>query len=55
MPKPLNEIVRYAIAQDLDYDIERIGGAMQERQSKNERSLVRLLSKRIPEPVTYCS
>jgi len=40
--------VRDAIAKEFDYDIERIGRAMQERQSKNERPVVRLLPKRIP-------
>jgi hypothetical protein len=40
--------VRDAIAKEFDYDIERIGRAMQERQSKNDRPVVRLLPKRIP-------
>lgn len=40
--------VRDAIAKEFDYDIERIGRAMQERQSKNVRPVVRLPPKRIP-------
>jgi hypothetical protein len=40
--------VRDAIAKEFDYDVERIGRAMQERQSKNGRPVVRLLPKRIP-------
>ena len=39
---------RDAIAKEFDYDIERIGRAMQERQSKNDRPVVRLLPKRVP-------
>lgn len=50
-PDPIIEEVRAArdaIAKEFDYDIERIGRAMQERQSKNERPVVRLPAKRIP-------
>jgi hypothetical protein len=39
--------IRDAIAKELDYDIERIGRAMQVRQSMNDRPVVRLLPKRI--------
>ncbi len=39
---------RDAIAKEFGYDIERLGRAMQERQSKHERPVVRLLPKRIP-------
>ena len=39
---------RDAIAKEFDYDIERIGRAMQERQSHNDRPVVRLPPKRIP-------
>ena len=39
---------RDAIAKEFNYDIERIGRAMQERQAKNNRSVVRLPPKRIP-------
>ena len=40
--------VRDAIAKEFDYDVERIGRAMQERQSKSDRPVVRLLPRRIP-------
>jgi hypothetical protein len=39
---------RDAIAKNYDYDIARIGRAMQERQAKNGRPIVRLPPKRIP-------
>jgi hypothetical protein len=39
--------VRDAIAKKFDYDVERIGRAMQERQSKNDRPVVRLPPRRI--------
>ncbi len=39
---------RDAIAKEYDYDIERIGRAMQEREAKNERPVVRLSPRRIP-------
>jgi len=48
---PIVEEVRAArdsIAKEYDYDIERIGRAMQERQAKNGRPVVRLPPKRIP-------
>ena len=38
---------RDAIAKVFDYDIERIGQAMQERQAKSGRPVVRLSPKRI--------
>ena len=38
---------RDAIAKEFDYDIERIGRAMQERQAKNNRPVIRLPPKRI--------
>lgn len=40
--------IRDAIAKEFDYDIERLGRAMQERQSKNDRPVVRLPPRRIP-------
>jgi hypothetical protein len=40
--------VRDAIAKEFDYDIERLGRALQERQAKSGRPLVRLPPKRIP-------
>ena len=39
---------REAIAKEFDYDIERIARAMQERQAKGDRPVVRLPPKRIP-------
>jgi hypothetical protein len=39
---------RDAIAKEFDYDIERIARAMQERQAKGDRPVVRLPPKRIP-------
>lgn len=39
---------RDAIAKELNYDIERIGRAMQERQAKNNRPVVRLPPRRVP-------
>lgn len=39
---------RDAIAKEFDYDIERIGRAMQVRQAQNDRPVVRLPPKRIP-------
>jgi hypothetical protein len=50
-PDPIVEevrAVRDAIAKEFDYDVERIGRAMQVRQSKNDRPVVRLPPKRIP-------
>jgi hypothetical protein len=38
---------RDAIAKEFDYDIERIARAMQERQAKGDRAVVRLPAKRI--------
>jgi hypothetical protein len=40
--------VRDAIAKEFDYDIERLGRAMQVRQLMNDRPVVRLLPKRVP-------
>jgi len=40
--------VRDAIAKEFDYDIERLGRALQERQAKSGRLVVRLPPKRIP-------
>ena len=39
--------VRDAIAKEFDYDIERLGHAMQERQAKSGRPVVRLPARRI--------
>ena len=39
---------RDAIAKEFNYDIERIGRAMQERQANSDRPIVRLPPKRIP-------
>ena len=39
---------RDAIAREFDYDIERLGRAMRERQAKNDRPVVTLPAKRIP-------
>lgn len=39
---------RDAIAKEFGYDIERIGRAMQERQAKNDRPVVRLPPRLIP-------
>ena len=39
---------RDAIAKKFNYDIERIGRAMQERQANSDRPVVRLPAKRIP-------
>jgi hypothetical protein len=39
--------VRDAIAKEFDYDIERIGRAMQARQGKNDRPVIRFPPKRI--------
>ncbi len=53
MPSSSNPIVkevraaRDEIAKKFDYDIERIARAMQERQAKGDRPVVRLPSKRI--------
>jgi hypothetical protein len=45
----VNEVraARDAIAKEFDYDIERIARAMQERQTKGDRPVVRLPPKRI--------
>ncbi len=40
--------IRDAIAKEFDYDIERLGRALQERQVKSGRPVVRLPPKRIP-------
>jgi len=40
--------VRDAIAKEFAYDVERIGRAMQQRQAKSGRPVVRLPAKRIP-------
>jgi hypothetical protein len=54
MPSSFDPIVdevraaRDAIAKEFDYDIERIGRAMQERQAKGDHPFVRLTPKRIP-------
>ena len=40
--------VRDAIAKEFDYDIERLGRAMRERQEKSGRPVVRLQPKLIP-------
>jgi hypothetical protein len=40
--------VRDAIAKEFDYDIERLGRALQERQAKSGRPVVRLAPRRIP-------
>jgi hypothetical protein len=40
---------RDAIAREHDFDIERIGRAMQERQAQSARPVVRLQPKRIPQ------
>ena len=37
-----------AIAKEFDYDVERLGHAMQERQAKGNRPLVRLPARRCP-------
>ncbi len=47
---PLVEEVRAArdaIAKEFNYDIEQLGRAMQERQAKNDRPVVRLPPRRI--------
>jgi hypothetical protein len=41
-------VVRDAIAKEFDYDIERLGRALQERQAKSGRPVVRLPPRRIP-------
>jgi len=45
----VNEVraARDAIAKKFDYDIDRIARAMQERQAKGDRPVVRLPPKRI--------
>jgi len=40
--------VRDAIAKEFDYDIDRLGRALQERQVNNGRPVVRLPPRRIP-------
>ena len=40
--------VRDAIAKKFDYDIEKLGRDLQERQAKGGRPLVRLPARRIP-------
>jgi hypothetical protein len=40
--------VRDAIAKEFDYDIERLGRALQERQAKGGRPVTRLPPRRIP-------
>ena len=50
-PDPIVEEVRAArdaIAKEFDYDIERLGRAMRERQTKKDRPVVRLPARRIP-------
>ena len=50
IPDPIVEevrAVRDAIAKEYDYDIERLGRAMQERQSKSGHPVVRLPPRRI--------
>jgi hypothetical protein len=39
---------RDAISKEFDYDIERLARAMQERQAKGDRAVIRLPPKRIP-------
>lgn len=39
---------REAITKEFDYDIERLGHALQERQAKSDRPVVRLPPRRIP-------